>query len=270
MTAAPSGEPAFDQQADTFDKRAGIPDVARAAIARAIAELGRLGPGRGVIDIGAGTGEIGLELAGLGAPYVGIDASTGMLDVFRARAAERGLSPTLLVADAREAWPVEPGSAAIVFGSRSLHWLHPEAVADEAFRAAAPGGSLLLVGRVARDPESPRERVRRAMRAALREAGFEGRSGGRSARALVAACSRLGAVALPTRIVATWTVSRAPGAALHDWTGKAGLAGVDVPDEVKAEVLERARRWTSATFGNIDAALDSDEHYTLEGAVLVP
>jgi SAM-dependent methyltransferase len=269
MTAA-RGEPAFDEQAETFGERAGLPATARGAVARAVAELGRVGPRRGVLDIGAGTGEIGLELSALGAPYVGIDSSGRMLDVFRARAAERGLSPSLVVADARDPWPVEPGSTAVVFGSRSLHWLQADAVAEQAFRVAAPGGAVLLIGRVVRDPESPRERVRRAMRAALRDAGFEGRSGGRSAGELISACTRLGAVAVPARTVATWTVLRAPGEALSDWSRKSGLAGLSLPEDVKVAVLERARRWTSDTFGNIDAPLESEEHFTLEGAVLVP
>jgi ubiquinone/menaquinone biosynthesis C-methylase UbiE len=57
--------------------------------------------GRRVLDVGTGTGRAALALAAAGATVTGVDASPQMLDVARARAAERGLTPTFEVADAQ-------------------------------------------------------------------------------------------------------------------------------------------------------------------------
>jgi SAM-dependent methyltransferase len=53
-----------------------------------------------VLDVGCGTGENALYLAGLGRPVVGVDASAAAIERARAKAAERGLPADFLVADA--------------------------------------------------------------------------------------------------------------------------------------------------------------------------
>ncbi len=260
----------FDAQAAWFGTRAGLPEPVKERIADAILILGRLTPARHVIDVGAGTGEIGLELVARGVGYLGIDESDAMLGIFRRRAAERHLTPSLLVADARDRWPVADASQHVVFGSRSLHWLAAEDVAEEALRVAAPGGAVLLVGRGVHDPAGPRERVRRAMREALREAGFEGRNGGRSTVNLLSACTARGATPIETRTVARWTVRRSPRAAIDDWRGKSGLAGIEVPPAEKSAILARVTEFAESAFANIDEPIESEECYTLEGATLTP
>jgi SAM-dependent methyltransferase len=232
--------------------------------------LGPFDRARRILDIGAGTGEVGIELSAAGEGYLGIDESPEMLAIFRNRAGVAGLRPELLVADARRPWPVAPGSVGLVFGSRSLHWLEPEHVAEQARAAASPRGATLVVGRVVRDPESPAERTRRAMRALLRREGYEGRSGSQSSGRLVAACVARGAVALPPEVAATWTVRRSARASIDAWRSKPGLAGVRVPDEVKAKVLAELEGFTAEATGNIDATVESSEKFVLEGVSLVP
>jgi SAM-dependent methyltransferase len=258
----------FDAQARTFELRAGLPPAVRAEIARALVELCRLDARRGVLDIGAGTGDIGLELAALGVRYLGLDQSEGMLDVFRARARAAGVSPTLVIADARQAWPVPAGETCLVFGSRSLHWLDPRHVAAQAVRAACPAGARLLVGRVLREETSPKQRARRAMRDLVARRGFDTRSGMRGAAALISECTARGAVPFPPREVATWTVRSSIRASIDAWRAKPGLAGAAIPEEAKSAILDDVVRFTSEAFGNIDDAVVSTERYVLEGATL--
>jgi SAM-dependent methyltransferase len=222
-----------------------------------------------VVDVGAGTGEIGLELVRLGVPYLGLDESAAMLDVFRGQLGPGQPGTALVVADARRRWPADDGTAQVIFGSRSLHWIPPEHVAAEAFRLAAPPHAVLLVGRVERDPKGARELVRRKMRDLLRDAGYEGRSGGRNATALVDECVRRGGSAMAPRVVATWSVRRPTRAALDDWSSKTGLGGVDLPEAVKRDVIRGVARWAADALGDIDAPLESAECYTLAGVVLV-
>lgn len=53
-----------------------------------------------ILDVGCGTGENALHLAGLGKAVVGVDASSAAIDRAREKAAERGLAVPFVVADA--------------------------------------------------------------------------------------------------------------------------------------------------------------------------
>jgi ubiquinone/menaquinone biosynthesis C-methylase UbiE len=264
-----SPAPFFDSQAESFQARAGLPAHVKHAVADAIVELGRLGPSSNVLDVGAGTGDVGLELVTRGIGYIGLDASSAMLEQFRAAAETVGVSPRLLVADAGAPWPVAPGSISVVFGSRSLHWLEAAHVAAQAFAVASPRGARLLIGRVERDADSPRHRVRRVMRDLLAREGIPGRSGSRSADRLVEECVLRGGKPLPRHVVASFAVRASIRDAIESFRGKPGLAGMLLEDAVKERILDELTRFTSEAFGNIDTPLDSTEHYVLQGATLV-
>src|SRR5689334_1283578 len=96
----------FDQQAADFDERAGLPGGVAAQIADAIVAIAPLPAGARALEIGAGTGEIGQELVARRFAYTALDVSPEMLAVFRRKAGASGLTPDLVVADAREHWPV--------------------------------------------------------------------------------------------------------------------------------------------------------------------
>ncbi len=81
----------FDDQAVDFDRRAGLPADACRAVAEAVAETAENlaidlpGP---LLDLGAGTGEIGVQLAHGKRPYLGLDLSVPMLASFRLKLAD--------------------------------------------------------------------------------------------------------------------------------------------------------------------------------------
>jgi SAM-dependent methyltransferase len=260
--------PFFDAQAPSFEARAGIPAAARERIARALLDFGPFDAGRRILDVGAGNGEIGLELASVGAAYLGIDESAAMLSIFRNRGEALGLRPELVVADAARAWPVAAGTVGLVFGSRSLHFLEPSHIAAEAYAAASPRGAVVVVGRVVRDREGIAERVRRAMRSLLRREGFVGRSGSQHSAKLLAECAARGAEPFAPRKVATWTRRRSARRSIDAWRSKPGLAGTAVPDATKARLLDELEH-RLGTEGDIDVESDSTETFLLEGAVLV-
>ena len=60
------------------------------------------GAGTRVLDVGCGTGENALLLAGLGCDVVGIDLAAEAVQRARAKAADRGLQATFVVHDATE------------------------------------------------------------------------------------------------------------------------------------------------------------------------
>ncbi len=133
--SASFGASRFDAQATGFDRRAGLPAEAVEAIAAAVVATATPVPGGVLLEIGAGTGEIGVELARAAAmPYVGVDASLSMLARFRSRLHASSASArhgAIVQADADRLWPIGVGRARIVFMSRALHLLELGRVAAE-------------------------------------------------------------------------------------------------------------------------------------------
>lgn len=257
----------FDEQAATFNDRAGLPDLARKQIAAAIVAIAALRPGGLIFDVGAGTGEIGYELSRLSFTYVGIDVSPKMIAEFRKRYGPEEHVPRLLVGDAAVRWPIADRSAAVVFGSRSLHWIKPEHVAAEARRVADSTGASLMVGRILRDPADPRAQVRKELQRRLEAAGLEPRRGEKHASRLLETCSNLGFSTITERVVARWQRTTTIAQLLTAWRSKPGLGGVSqISEATKAAILGELRGWISGRFGNIDTPFASTEEYLLQGA----
>ena len=73
----------FDRGAATYDARSGIPVEQRSAIVRAVAQLSGIVAGDVLLELGAGTGQLGAEFPALGVRYVGLDRSAPMLEQTR-------------------------------------------------------------------------------------------------------------------------------------------------------------------------------------------
>lgn len=261
----------FDSQAGDFDLRAGLPDGVAEPIAVAVAGLA---PGGGVLlDVGAGTGQIGAHLATVWRArprslYVAIDVSAPMLSIFRRKLGAEA-EAALVRANAATRWPVASGSVDLVFSSRAAHLLPPAALVRETLRVAAPGGALAVFGGVKSEPGSLRAEVRREMRRLLAEAGFEPRRAGESRTAIADALAARGGEVLPVRTAASWTTVHRAADALAAWRAKPGLGGRAVPPEVQETVLRRLEAWIRERYGNLDVERDATERYEL-AAIRLP
>jgi ubiquinone/menaquinone biosynthesis C-methylase UbiE len=258
----------FDEQAGSFDERAGLPASVCDSIAKEIVLLGQLGPDDVLLEIGVGTGQIGLSLCQLPMRYIGFDASAAMLEVFERRRRDSGRPASLIHADGNNRWPADNGSVNAVFSSRAIHLLAVEHVVEEVFRVAAPDRVTLLLGRVQRDKESLRARLRQEMRERLRQLGYASPEGRQKEREILEACARRGAAPLEQRSVATWPVQQSAAQVLASWREKSRLAGLDVPGDVKENVLSQLTVWAKDTFGSLDATHSAEEKYVLEGVRL--
>lgn len=250
----------FDPQAERFDRRAGLSDGVARQIARSVVDLAGLASGAGVLEIGAGTGEIGRWLVEAGLDYTGLDSSQGMLDQFRQRSA----SARLVCADANAVWPLADASAKAVFGSRVFHLLDADHVAAQFRRVAAPGASL-IAGRVERAKDSPKAAVRKKMRQLLAETGQKPRDAEGRRDALWSACEALGAHDFEPVVAARWDVTTRPGDAIDGWRGKDSMGGIEPPAQVKNAVLEQLELWAIERWGALDAAVTTQDMYVLEG-----
>jgi SAM-dependent methyltransferase len=270
--ASETGGFSFDHQAASFAERAGLPPQEAAAVAAAVGGIvaGAADGGGVLLEVGAGSGEIGAGLAAApDLPYLGLDLSLPMLVRFRARL-RPAVAGRLVRADAGAGWPLPAGRVGAVFLSRAAHLLDGDHLAAEVRRTAHPGGAWLLLGRVRREPESVRATLRREMRRLLAAAGVAGRSGEQAHDRLLAALTAVGARPLPPRVVASWQVAERPAAALAAWRGKGGLAGVALPAAVQEEVLGRLEAWARRRWDDLDAPHEATERYELSGVRLPP
>lgn len=256
----------FDNQAATFDSRAGLPiDVCR-EIAKMVLKIGEAQAGHLVLEIGPGTGQIG-QWFGSQVRYLGFDKSAGMLKEFQHRLAhdlDHDVDHKVIVqADAKAGWPVASGVARLLFSSRALHLLDNEHIADEAFRVALPTGATLIIGRVKRARASMRHRMAREMNELLRQQGFEGLGGEGRTQRLMEICRARHAEILDTVTVARWKVRASPRQSIDSWRSMTGLGGIAVPTEAKATVLTKLEAWAEETFGGLDHQSESEEEYSL-------
>lgn len=257
----------FNQQAATYDARSGIPVERRSEIVRAFAALSGVVPGDLVLELGAGTGQLGAAFPALGIAYVGLDSSAAMLARFEERR-PAGASIRLIQADVDAEWPVQSASVRAVFSSRAVHLFNREHVIGETLRVARAPGATFTLGSVQRDTESLRSVLRRKMRTILVERGFVPRDGDRAQRRMLDAFLAGGGAALGPVVAARWGVCSAPIDVLDAWRRKPGLGGCEPPAPVKAAVLAELRDWAAAHFGSLDARDESEERYILEGVAL--
>jgi len=253
----------FDSLAGTYEARSGLPPGVAARVARAVSEIAAGAAGEWLVEVGAGTGEVGAHLAEVwGGRYLAFDLSLAMLLGFRRRARRAAAGARLVQAEAGAGWPLG-GPVRVVFCARAAHLIGAGHLAEEVRRRRGGRGIWLVVGRIERQATSVRTELRRELRRLLDERGLEARDGASSLREIVARLEGQGGSARPPRVAAVWPVGEQPRAALRAWRERPGLAGGEVPLGAKAEVLAELERWAVSRFGDLDRESAAEERYEL-------
>ncbi|MGZ4414860.1 MAG: class I SAM-dependent methyltransferase [Gaiellaceae bacterium] len=118
----------------------------------------RMGSGRTVVDVGAGTGKLTRLLAGTGARVVAVEPVAEMRALIDGVEAVDGTAEELPFAD---------GSADVLTVAQAFHWFDLERALPELHRVLRPGGSLALVWNM-RDLTDPVQRGVEELLAPLR------------------------------------------------------------------------------------------------------
>jgi hypothetical protein len=184
-----------------------------------------------------------------------------MLQLFRDKLGERPAS--LLLADAGQVWPLDDDAAAVVFASRVIHLLDAEHVARETARVCRPGGWLML-GRVLRDEDSVKERLRQRRLELLRQAGVGPLRGREGARRVVERLQVAGAESVGRRVVAEWTGAISPAEVIADWTSLSRMGSVAVDPVRRQEILVELQAWARAELGDLDLPKAYRERYAID------
>ena len=110
--------------------------------------LGRIEPGRTVLDLGCGAGTdllIAAQMVGSEGRAIGIDMTAGMLERARASAGEMGLDHVELHQGLIESLPLDDASVDVVISNGVIDLVpDKEAVFAEIDRVLRPGGRLQL------------------------------------------------------------------------------------------------------------------------------
>jgi SAM-dependent methyltransferase len=137
---------AFGDAAELYDRvRPGYPPAAIDWLTRVL----DLGPGRTVLDLGAGTGKLTAPLLATGARVVAVEPSEGMLAVLRREAPEAEA-----LAGTAERIPLDDASVDAVVVGQAFHWFDHDVALAEIHRVLRPSGKLALVWN-RRDLEHP-------------------------------------------------------------------------------------------------------------------
>jgi ubiquinone/menaquinone biosynthesis C-methylase UbiE len=137
----------WDQSSDRYDSCSGHGIGTTEEKAAWMQELDRHLPGTPlkVLDVGCGTGAMGLLFAGMGHQVTGVDLSEGMMAKAREKACAQKLSIELKTGDA-EHLPFNDGSFDVVV-NRHLLWTlpHPQIALKEWNRVLKNGGVVLII-----------------------------------------------------------------------------------------------------------------------------
>ena len=136
----------FDQAAATYER--GRPEYPPEAV-RHLVETLRIGPGRTVVDLGAGTGKFTRSLLPTGARVVAVEPTAGMRAEFH-----RILPSAELLDGTAEHIPLPSDSVDAVVSAQAFHWFDPVPTAEELHRVLRRGGGLGLIWNL-RDEAEP-------------------------------------------------------------------------------------------------------------------
>ncbi|NEQ07200.1 MAG: class I SAM-dependent methyltransferase [Moorea sp. SIO1G6] len=258
----------FDDQAKTFEARTGLSELTCQAVAETAFQLAEIQARDCIVEVGAGTGQIGQWFTSESVQYLGFDLSEPMLQEFRQHLDHPRDNFKIVQGDANQYWPVKDGTANLIFSSRTLHLLNLEHIVSESWRIAHAERAVVLMGTVQRQKNSVKNQMRDQMQTLLAKETLQGRQKNKLMHQLIERFTQDGAQTIEPMVVSSWKVVSTPRQSLDSWRGKANLAGIELGDEIKHNVLDQLEVWAQATFGGLDQPIESEETYILQGVRL--
>ena len=238
----------YDQQASVFDQRVGLSLPRCKQVVATIEQLCGFNQQATLIEMGCGTGELGLLLAAHFKRYVGIDFSLAMLKQYKSR--DQTDSIPLIQADGNATWPVANQQADIIFSSRAIHWIDPMHTVNEIYRIANNKHALLIIGRVERARDSWESQLRKQCHQLLKQHHLTPLDGGQHLTKLCERFRDKNAEIQSPQVVYQWQQERSYQQSLHDWVMKTGLAGTTPSAAIKQKILTKLEAWAVSTFGH--------------------
>ena len=248
----------YDKGAAGFERQRVLPsEVAQSVRAAVLTAVGHVETPR-LLDLGAGSGRIGLSFVAAGDDYIAVDLSLRMLQVF----AEKNTGEhraRLIQADGRALPFAEANFDAVmliaVFGDLP-DWRPLVAEARRVLRA----GGVIAIGRTAAPDDGIDEQMKEQLDRLLAERMvYTPRKNGRKN-----AAQHLAATATATTDLApaSWSVDRSARHFLERHAGGARFSRL--PSSVREEALAELAEWAKGEFGSLDAAFTETHRFEMQ------
>jgi SAM-dependent methyltransferase len=163
----------FGASADVYERAR--PSYPAEAVEWLVERTG-LGPGRTVVDVGAGTGKLTRLLSATGARVIAVEP----LPEMRAKLVEVVAGVEAIDGTAEEL-PLPDASADVVVAAQAFHWFDHERALPEIHRVLRPGGHLVLFWNMRDLENSVQAGVEALLRAARADAGADRQGSWRTA-----------------------------------------------------------------------------------------
>ena len=173
MTVHEAARRGFARQADAYERgRPGYPEQATAWLT---AELG-LGPGKTVVDVGAGTGKLTRSLQASEATVIAVEPVAAMRAVLK-----RELPHVRALDGTAESLPLQDESADAIVVGQAFHWFDARAALAEFHRVLRTPGRLGLIWNVRDRGQELQRKIDELTEPLRRDTPSQARGGWRSA-----------------------------------------------------------------------------------------
>jgi SAM-dependent methyltransferase len=108
-----------------------------------VVNAAQLGPGRRVLEIGCGTGQLSIPLARHGVELIAVELGPNLARIARRNLAE--FAAARVDVSGFEEWPLPVDPFDAVVAASALHWIDPTARFAKPARALKPAGTLVVV-----------------------------------------------------------------------------------------------------------------------------
>jgi ubiquinone/menaquinone biosynthesis C-methylase UbiE len=254
-----TGTSVYDATASSFERYRSLPSTVVESIRSAIRNTAHLPDEARVLDLGAGTGRIGIAFLAARDLYVGVDSSLGMLQEFSAKLEFRESKTSLLVQAEGSQLPFKNAAFDLILLMQVLNSANWRPMLDECRRVLRPGG-IIAVGHT-ESPESGVDAQLKRQLAVILEGihvpWHQPREWRRQALAWLEDVSEHHW----HREAARWKVTTSAEEFLS--RHRTGAKFATLPFAVQQESLTKLRAWAETNFGSVNTGFEEQHSFGL-------
>lgn len=244
----------FDRAVEYYDQTRAMPPERHKALIDALVRETGMNKDSRVLEIGVGTGRIGMSVAEYVKRLFGIDLSTEMMGVLRRKLAGTNLRIELARADAGHL-PFAENTFDVAYAVHVYHLVHgwQNAMLD-ARRVLRPEG-YLVVSFHKRDDNSPNARLRKELSALTKVHGVETKRPGSQSEEDILEEIKTWDPDPRIVVVEEWDEPEIPEKMLADLDRQIFSETWAIPREVMDRVMPELRAWANANLGDLTLAV---------------
>ncbi len=246
----------FDRAVEYYDQTRAMPEERHRAFVDALVRETGISENSRVLEIGIGTGRIGMSVAEHVRRLFGIDLSLEMMGVLRRKLTDTNLNISIAQADAGKL-PFADETFDVAYAVHVYHLVAGWQNAMRDARRIIKRGGYFVVSFHKREEDSPTARIRKELHAFANARGIETkRPGTHSEEEILGEIKTWGDE--PRVVVCTaWTEPEVPEKILEELDRQIFSETWTIPRAVMDEAMPRVRAWASETYEDLSRPLDA-------------